>query len=100
MKQLALTRADLAQALAKKLSIPIPQAYLLLEEIVEHMTKALSKNQELKLTSFGTFATVQTKQRTGRNPRTGVQAIITARRTVKFRTSGILRRKIMRTFKD
>jgi integration host factor subunit alpha len=48
----------------------------------------------VKLSSFGTFSVQSKRQRVGRNPKTGVEAVITPRRVLSFRPSHILKDRV------
>jgi integration host factor subunit alpha len=59
---------------------------MMLAEIAD----ALSRGENIKLSSFGTFLVRSKGERVGRNPKTGVEAPIAARRVVVFKASKIL----------
>ena len=54
----------------------------------------LEAGEEVKLSSFGTFSVQSKRQRVGRNPKTGVEALITPRRVLSFRPSHILKDRV------
>lgn len=58
---------------------------------------ALKRDNKITLTNFGTFVVKKKSHRIGRNPRTGEEAIITARKVVKFKPCIALKRKIEET---
>jgi integration host factor subunit alpha len=88
------TRSDITDTLARVMRISRGKASTLLEIALEEMIKGLIKDGELKLSSFGCFHVKQKTQRIGRNPRTGVEVIISPRRTIYFRASHLLKEKI------
>jgi integration host factor subunit alpha len=96
LKKNSVTRAELIQTLAKNFAIPQLEAVVLMEEIIAQIIQTLREESKLKVACFGTFSVLEKKQRLGRNPRTGVQAVISARKSLSFRISGILKRKIAR----
>ena len=55
--------------------------------IVEEITKALERGESVKITNFGVFEPYDKKERIGRNPKTLEDAVISARRVVRFRMS-------------
>lgn len=89
-----LTRADLVDVLSRELGLSKTDGSDLLEKMLEHLVVALEKGQLVKLARFGNFAVRQKKPRVGRNPKTGVEAKISARRVVSFKPSQILRTRV------
>ncbi len=96
MKPKTLTRMDLIAHFSRQLLIPQNQSAALIEAIIQQVFDALHKNEYLKISSFGSFLVHSKKPRVGRNPKTGEEATITARRSVSFRTSQILKTRISR----
>ena len=89
-----LTRADLAEALNRKLGFSRSEGLDLVEGILDHMTNALESGQNVKISGFGTFLLRDKRQRIGRNPKTGVEVPITPRRVLTFRASQMLKDRI------
>jgi integration host factor subunit alpha len=89
-----LTRADLAEALNRKLGFSRSEALELVEGILGHMSKSLESGQNVKISGFGTFLLRDKRQRIGRNPKTGVEVPITPRRVLTFRASQMLKDRI------
>ncbi len=61
---------------------------------MEEIAQALERGEEVALRSFGKFKIRAKRERIGRNPSTGVEAIITARRVLTFKASAELIAKI------
>ena len=97
--QKTLTRIDLITQFSRQLLIPQNQASFLIEAIIQEILKSLHEKDHLKISSFGTFLVHKKKPRTGRNPKTGEEALITARRSISFRSSQILKSRIARKMK-
>ena len=55
--------------------------------MIEQISEALERGESVKITNFGVFETHDKKERIGRNPKTLEDAIISARRVVRFRMS-------------
>jgi integration host factor subunit alpha len=91
-----LTRADLAEAINRKLGFSRSEALGLVEGILDHMSQALEKGQNVKISGFGTFLLRDKRQRIGRNPKTGVEVPITPRRVMTFRASQMLKDRIVK----
>ena len=62
--------------------------------ILDEIVSELSKGNDVKLSSFGTFSLRDKKARSGRNPKTGVEAVISSRRVISFKPSQTMRKII------
>lgn len=91
-----LTRADLVDVLGRELGLSRADGSDLLEVMLETMADSLVKGGVVKLARFGNFSVREKKSRIGRNPKTGIEAKISARRVVSFKPSQILRSKVER----
>ncbi len=90
-----LTRVTLKEAIYNTCrSLTRAQAGDLLDQVLEEIAQALERGEEVALRSFGKFKVRAKRQRIGRNPRTGAEAIITPRRVVTFKSSTELISKI------
>ena len=89
-----LTRADLAEALNRRVGLSRADALAMVEGILRHMCMALSDGETVKISGFGTFILRDKAQRVGRNPKTGVEVPITPRRVLTFRASQMLKDRI------
>jgi len=85
------TRADLLDAVYT--ACPLlsrAQARQIFEETLEEIVTALLRGEPVKLRSFGAFNVRAKRERIGRNPRNGVEAVINARRVLTFKASPTL----------
>lgn len=89
-----LTRADLAEALNRKLGLSRSESLSMVESILDHMSNALEQGENVKISGFGTFLLRDKAERIGRNPKTGVEVPITPRRVLTFRASQMLKERI------
>ena len=89
-----LTRQALTEALIRETGLNKAESSQLVEMILEEIAGALARGEPVKIKSFGSFHTRDKPPRTGRNPKTGIEAPISARRVVAFRPSGKLRQHI------
>lgn len=89
-----LTRADLAEAINRKMGLSRAESLDLVEAILSQMCEAMARGENVKLSGFGTFVLRDKKQRVGRNPKTGVEVPITPRRVMTFRASQLLKKRI------
>ncbi len=87
----ALTRdhlRDAAYDACKQLSREA--ARKIVDEVLDEIALALATGDTVKLHGFGVFSVREKSARVGRNPRTGVQVMVSARRSVSFRPSPLL----------
>jgi len=89
-----LTRADLAESFNRQIGLSRAESAALVESILGHMCEALSRGENVKISSFGTFVLRDKTQRMGRNPKTGVEVPIEPRRVLTFRASQTMRDRI------
>ena len=89
-----LTRADLAEAVVKKVGLPRNESQDLVELVLSEISASLARGHAVKLSSFGSFGIRQKGERVGRNPKTGKEVPITPRRVLVFRPSNIMKQRI------
>ncbi len=89
-----LTRADLAEAVNRRLGFSRSESLAMVEEILTLMGDALSAGENVKISGFGTFLLRDKTERVGRNPKTGVEVPITPRRVLTFRASQMLKDRV------
>lgn len=89
-----LTRADIADAIHRRLGLSRAEALTMVEAIIDRMSEALERGENVKISGFGTFLLRDKTERVGRNPKTGVEVPITPRRVLTFRASQILKEKV------
>lgn len=89
-----LTRADLAEAVVRKVGLPRNESHELVELVLDEISGSLARGDLVKLSSFGSFGIRQKGQRIGRNPKTGEEVPITPRRVLVFRPSNIMKERI------
>lgn len=88
------TRADLSQALLREIGLSRNESAELVDMILDEMTQALERGEQVKISSFGTFMVRQKYERKGRNPKTGEEVPITPRKVISFRPSQMLKGRI------
>ena len=91
---MALTKADIAEHLFVKLGINKKDAKELVESFFEDIRAALESGEQIKLSGFGNFDLRDKNQRPGRNPKTGEDIPISARRVVTFRPGQKLKTRV------
>jgi DNA-binding protein HU-beta len=80
-----MNKADLIDKIAKDARISKTASAKALESFVEGVTRSLKKGDRVALVGFGTFTVSKRKARVGRNPQTGEQIEIKARKVARFR---------------
>jgi integration host factor subunit alpha len=91
---MALTKADMAESLFNELGLNKREARELVELFFEDLRSALASGEQIKLSGFGNFDLRDKNQRPGRNPKTGKEIPITARRVVTFRPGQKLKARV------
>ena len=95
---MTLTKADLVQQVYKTHpTLTKSESTESVEKFLDLSKNSLIKGQDLLLSGFGKFNIKDKKSRRGRNPQTGNELILDARRVVTFKPSGILRSRINAT---
>ena len=91
---MALTKADLAEELYEQLGFNKREAKEFIELFFEELRGALGSGEAIKLSGFGNFELREKGERPGRNPKTGEEIPISARRVVTFRPGQKLRERV------
>lgn len=89
-----ITRSDFADRLRERFGLTSADSYKLVDIIFEEITESLINGEEVKFAGFGTFKILEKNARMGRNPKTGVSAVISARRVASFRPSNEFRERV------
>ena len=90
----ALTKSELAEKLYEELGFNKREAKEVVELFFEEIRSALENNEQVKLSGFGNFDLRDKNQRPGRNPKTGEEIPISARRVVTFRPGQKLKARV------
>jgi integration host factor subunit alpha len=91
---MALTKADMAEKLYEELGLNKREAKEIVEIFFEEIRTALESGNQVKLSGFGNFDLRDKNQRPGRNPKTGEEIPISARRVVTFRPGQKLKARV------
>jgi integration host factor subunit alpha len=84
---MTITKAELADLLFEKVGLNKREAKDMVESFFEELRLTLENGESIKLSSFGNFELRDKPQRPGRNPKTGEESLISARRVVTFHPS-------------
>jgi integration host factor subunit alpha len=91
---MALTKIDIVERIYNDLGLPKIQSIETVESLLELIKSALESGDDVLVSGFGKFCVKDKQARKGRNPATGEDAILPARRVVAFKCSSLLRDKV------
>lgn len=91
---MALTKIEIAENLIEKCGLDRRVAKQFVEQFFEEIRASLEKGEEVKLSGFGNFTVREKKARPGRNPKTGEDVAISARKVVSFKPGQKLRERV------
>jgi len=91
---MTLTKARIAKTIHNHLGFTNAHSAHLVDSLVETIKGTLENGEDVLITEFGKFRVKEKRKRRGRNPQTGEDLMLDARRVVTFRCSGVLRDKI------
>lgn len=94
MSEKTLTRMDLAEAVYERVGLSRNESAQLVESVLSHVSDALVRGEQVKISSFGTFSIRDKNARLGRNPKTGEEVPITPRRVLTFRPSHLMKDRV------
>lgn len=89
-----LTRMDLSEAVFREVGLSRNESAQLVETVLEEMSDALVRGEQVKISSFGTFSIRDKSARVGRNPKTGEEVPINPRRVLTFRPSHLMKDRV------
>jgi len=91
---MTLTKTKIVEAIQNENDFTKSQAKESVEILIELISKSLENGEDVLLTGFGKFSVKDKAERKGRNPATGEDMILAARKVITFKSSGKLRDKI------
>ncbi len=89
-----MTKIDIIQNISDKLGMSKSDSAQLVESVLTIMKEQLCKEDTVKISGFGNFSVRSKKAKRGRNPQTGEEMEICARKVLTFKVSNILRKKL------
>ncbi len=89
-----LTRVELTDAIVREVGLTRQESSHLLDRMLEMISDSLEQDGTVKLSRFGNFNVRKKAAREGRNPKTGIQATISARKVVTFKPSPMLKERV------
>jgi len=86
-----MTKADLIELVYAKVKLTKKESAEIVETVFDTVKDTLERGEKIKLSGFGNFVVGEKKSRVGRNPQTGQEIEISARRVLTFRPSQVLK---------
>ena len=90
------TRKDFIRKVNQNIGFSKNFSSTIIDNFFESLISELVISNKIKISSFGTFKVINTKERTGRNPKTKIEAKILPRKVVKFKPSSFVKKEINR----
>ena len=89
-----MTKADLVETIYEKIGFSRKESAEIVDLVFDLMKGTLESGQKIKISGFGNFVVRDKNSRTGRNPQTGEEIVITARRVLTFKPSQVLKNSL------
>lgn len=86
-----MTKAEIIEEIYEKVGFSKKESAEIVELVFDTMKTTLEKGEKIKISGFGNFVVRQKRPRIGRNPQTGEEIEISARRVLTFRPSQVLK---------
>jgi integration host factor subunit alpha len=86
-----MTKADIIEAVYEKIGFSKKDSAEIVELVFDTIKETLEKGEKIKISGFGNFVVREKKERVGRNPQTGEEILISARRVLTFKPSQVLK---------
>ncbi len=89
-----MTKADLVETIYEKIGFSRKESAEIVDLVFDLMKETLESGEKIKISGFGNFLVRQKRSRKGRNPQTGEEIEISARRVLTFKPSHVLRKAL------
>ena len=89
-----ITKASLMKSVCNSSNLPKRESISAVEALLETIKRTLASGEDVLISGFGKFCVKDKKERRGRNPQTGDDMMVDARRIVRFKCSNVMRDKI------
>lgn len=89
-----MTKADLVETIYEKVGLSKRESSQIVESIFEIIRRKLERGEKVKLSGFGNFVVRKKRVRRGRNPQTGEDIQISARKVLTFKSSPVLKKEL------
>jgi integration host factor subunit alpha len=91
---MTMTKAELVEIICEKTAFARQESAGFVEQVFEIIKETLEKGEKIKISGFGNFVVRKKRPRRGRNPQTGGEITISARRVLTFKPSSVLRKAL------
>jgi len=91
---MTITKASLMKSVCNNSNLPKRESISTVEALLETIKRTLASGEDVLISGFGKFCVKDKKERRGRNPQTGDDMMVDARRIVRFKCSNVMRDKI------
>jgi integration host factor subunit alpha len=91
---MTLTKADIAQAVFQKTDLGKAQSSQVVDSLFEIIKESLASGEDVLISGFGKWSVREKQERLGRNPQTGAPIMLSPRKVVIFKSSGVLKGKL------
>jgi integration host factor subunit alpha len=89
-----MTKADIVERIYEKVGFSKKESAELVELVFDILKSTLEQGDKIKIAGFGNFVVKEKADRRGRNPQTGEEIVITARKVLTFKPSQVLKASI------
>ena len=89
-----MTKADIVETMYEKVGFSRKESADIVDLVFDLLKETLEKGDKIKISGFGNFVVREKRPRKGRNPQTGDEIQITARRVLTFKPSQVLRKAL------
>lgn len=89
-----MTKIDIIQDIYEKIGISKKDSARIVESVFDIIKESLARGEKVKISGFGNFTVKEKKSRRGRNPQTGEEIEISARKVLTFSSSHVLRNEL------
>ena len=91
---MTLTKVEIVESIHNQIGLPKNKSTEIVETLIEIIKKTLASGEDVLISNFGKFCVKEKRERKGRNPATGDDLMLVARKVVTFRCSGKLRDRV------
>ena len=92
-----MTKAEIVEQIYERVGFSKKEAAELVEKVFEIMKETLAEGEKVKISGFGNFVVREKNERKGRNPQTGQEILLDARRVLTFKPSLVLKNVLNET---
>ena len=89
-----MTKADIVETIYEKVGFSRKESADIVDLVFDLLKETLEKGDKIKISGFGNFVVREKRPRKGRNPQTGDEIQISARRVLTFKPSQVLRKAL------